>query len=387
MNDKRLPYDREPNKGRECPGAFETGPGKRITGMTSLVHYDRARTALIKATEIDDVMEIRGQAAALKAYASQINDNAMEISLAEIKIRAERRAGEILRDMQKHKGGPAYGNRNAAKTTTNERSAVVLFPETDVVKPKTLAELQISLAQSSKWQKSASLPVEAFEKEIEEAKASGRPITSTAINRQVQRHVNRQQTATSRTTGAAQGLARVIYADPPWPYSNSGPANEADSYNRAERHYATMSIADICDFTDDTGRPVKDMAQDDAVLFLWVTSPFYLQCQPVIDAWGFTYKTGMVWDKQRPNFGYYVSVQHEHVLICTKGSCTPDRHSPMISSVQRIKKSRVHSEKPAEFRTIIERLYDGPYLELFGRAQAPGWTVLGNQVDAYRGAA
>ena len=76
--------------------------------------------------------------------------------------------------------------------------------------------------------------------------------------------------------------------------------------------------------------------------------------------------------------GSYVDVRHEFLLMCTRGSCVPDRLTPAIASVQRIQKSRVHSQKPDQFYALIERLYDGPYLELFARRARAGWTSFGN---------
>ena len=100
----------------------------------------------------------------------------------------------------------------------------------------------------------------------------------------------------------------------------------------------------------------------------------------VIEAWGFRYKTSLVWDKGRHNFGFYVSVRHELLLIATRGSCTPDVKKPQPKSVQAIKRSGRHSEKPEEFRTIIETLYThGAKVELFARKQSEGWTAWGNQ--------
>ena len=126
------------------------------------------------------------------------------------------------------------------------------------------------------------------------------------------------------------------------------------------------------------GRP----PYDDAVLFLWVTSPKLVDCWPVISAWGFTYKTSMVWNKVAHNYGNYVSVRHEFLLICTRESCTPDAPVPMPNSVVTERRSETHSEKPASFRTTIERLYPlGRRLELFGRRAVEGWTVYGNQLQ------
>jgi N6-adenosine-specific RNA methylase IME4 len=164
---------------------------------------------------------------------------------------------------------------------------------------------------------------------------------------------------------------RIIYADPPWRYGNIGP----DEYGPAERHYPTMSITELCEL----GEQIEEITDDNAVLFLWVTSPLLAECFPVIRAWGFKYKTSFVWDKVGHNFGHYNSVRHELLLVCTKGSCTPDV-SKLFDSVQSIEKSREHSEKPEQFREIIDTLYThGKRIELFSRTQVPGWEMWGNE--------
>ena len=116
-------------------------------------------------------------------------------------------------------------------------------------------------------------------------------------------------------------------------------------------------------------------------LFLWVTSPFLKKCFEVIEAWGFEYKTNFVWYKVKHNFGYYNSVRHEHLFICTKGSCTPD-NDKLINSVQTIERSKKHSEKPEKFREIIDTLYpNGKRIELFARNKAKGWDSWGNEIS------
>lgn len=166
---------------------------------------------------------------------------------------------------------------------------------------------------------------------------------------------------------------RVIYADPPWSYGNSGVIGN-DNYGHVQRHYPSMTIEELCAM----GTAVREMVEDDAVLFLWVTSPLLEECFPVIHAWGFRYKTSFVWDKVRHNFGHYNSVRHELLLVCTRGSCTPD--NPMLyDSVQTIERSEVHSQKPEAFRDIIDALYaHGRRIELFARTAAAGWEVWGN---------
>lgn len=173
------------------------------------------------------------------------------------------------------------------------------------------------------------------------------------------------------------GVFRVLYADPPWSYGNSGVINDSDGYGRAARHYPSMTIEELC------AMDVIEHVASDAVLFLWVTSPLLAECWPVIEAWGFSYKTSMVWDKVAHNYGSYVSVRHELLLICTRGSCLPDHPTPMPDSVVTVDRSAEHSEKPEIFRTIIDRLYDGDEtqkLELFARAAVTGWTAYGNEL-------
>lgn len=163
------------------------------------------------------------------------------------------------------------------------------------------------------------------------------------------------------------GKYRVIYADPPWSYDNSG--LEAS----AAKQYETMSTDDIC------AMPVRDMSTDNAVLFMWGTSPLLPDALRVIEAWGFTYKTSIVWDKDRPNYGNYVSVQHEFLFIATRGACTPDIDT-RPGSVLRLERTGRHSEKPNEFRTLIDMLYpNGPRIELFARTAADGWERWGNE--------
>ena len=125
--------------------------------------------------------------------------------------------------------------------------------------------------------------------------------------------------------------------------------------------------------------PIYDITESDAVLFLWVTSPLLFECASVINAWGFDYKASFVWDKIKHNMGHYNSVRHEFLLVCARGSCTPDVVK-LFDSVQTIERSDKHSEKPEEFRSIIDTLYPhGKRLELFARAKHEGWEVYGNQ--------
>jgi N6-adenosine-specific RNA methylase IME4 len=171
-----------------------------------------------------------------------------------------------------------------------------------------------------------------------------------------------------------EGKYRVIYADPPWEYESDR------TQGTPEDHYNCMSDNELFDYKVGGTRSVKDIADKDAVLFIWITVPLLPRVFAVINAWGFTYKASFVWDKQRHVFGHYNSVQHELLLVCTKGSCTPDAKK-LEDSVQSIRGSGVHSQKPEEFRELIDRIYTyGRRLELFRRGNAPeGWDTDGNE--------
>jgi N6-adenosine-specific RNA methylase IME4/predicted transcriptional regulator len=161
---------------------------------------------------------------------------------------------------------------------------------------------------------------------------------------------------------------RIVYADPPWSYGNTQP----DYHTEQRDHYPVMELQAICDL------PVAEWVEDDAVLFLWVTSPILEEAFDVIRAWGFNYKASFIWDKIKHNMGHYNSVRHELLLICTRGSCQPDVKT-LIDSVQSIERSNKHSQKPVEFYDIIETIYThGRRLEMFSRERREGWEAYGH---------
>lgn len=183
--------------------------------------------------------------------------------------------------------------------------------------------------------------------------------------------IGRRRTKVIQGQAVLEGKFRVVAADPAWPYRDRQPSGSS-----AEAHYETMTMEQIIEL------PVREHTYRDAVLFLWVPEThIYSNPGPrdAIENWGFEHKTGFVWDKVEHNRGHYISVRHEHLFICTRGSYLPEQLVPMIDSVQTIRRSAEHSEKPAEFYNIIKRLYPtGPHLEMFAREPREGWTVFGN---------
>lgn len=197
---------------------------------------------------------------------------------------------------------------------------------------------------------------------------------------EAKRELKKRQTM-DKVDALPDGQYRVIYADPPWKYNDKlelSTKNGGESYGPADAHYRQLSIDELCFLSDDSGRKVADLPADDAVLFLWTTSPILEDTFSVIKAWGFEYKTSFVWDKVKHNMGHYNSVRHEFLLVCTRGSCTPD-NSKLFDSVLSIERGE-HSAKPKEFREIIDTIYPhGPRIELFARERIAGWDAWGNQ--------
>ena len=168
-----------------------------------------------------------------------------------------------------------------------------------------------------------------------------------------------------------KGKYQVIYADPPWMYAQEQHSLK-EQVTTLETHYSSMLTEDICKL------PIGELTGKNAVLFLWTTSPKLFEAKLVIDMWGFDYKSSMIWDKVKHNVGYYVSVRHEFLLICTKGSCLPDSKK-LIDSVVSIERTK-HSEKPDRFYEIIEEMYKGKKIELFARKKRRGWDSWGKEV-------
>ncbi|RLD64000.1 MAG: hypothetical protein DRI84_09090, partial [Bacteroidetes bacterium] len=181
----------------------------------------------------------------------------------------------------------------------------------------------------------------------------------------------RKDSLTDKVPEFPKGKYRIIYADPPWQYNDK---QDISALGGATKHYPTMSIPELCSL------PVPSITDQNAVLFLWVTSPFLEDSFQVINAWGFKYRTSIVWDKDAHNMGHYVSVRHEFLLICVQGSCTPDTNK-LFHSVVTLKRDNIHSHKPEFFREMIDRMYfNGNKIDLFARTKPTDqWEVWGNQ--------
>lgn len=174
----------------------------------------------------------------------------------------------------------------------------------------------------------------------------------------------------------------AILIDPPWKwyaYSEKGLGKSA------ERHYPTMTIEEIC------ALPVADYAAKDCALFLWIRWPNIFDAKTVMDAWGFEY-SGLAWEwikrsletgKYAFGGGYGTRKNVEPCLLARRGA--PRRLDRRVRDFI-VSPAREHSRKPDVQYERIERLFKGPYLEMFARQQWPGWDSWGDETEKFEAA-
>ena len=172
----------------------------------------------------------------------------------------------------------------------------------------------------------------------------------------------------------------TIMADPPWRFQNST-GKVAPEHKRLNR-YGTMTLPEI------QALPVDRIADSMSHLYLWVPNALLPDGLAVMQAWGFTYKSNIVWHKIRKDggsdgrgVGFYFRNVTELILFGVRGknARTLDPGRSQVNMIQTRK--REHSRKPDEQYDIIEACSPGPYLELFGRGVRNGWSTWGNQAD------
>jgi len=172
-------------------------------------------------------------------------------------------------------------------------------------------------------------------------------------------------------------LYSTILADPPWQFQNRT-GKMAPEHKRLLR-YPTMAVKEIMDL------PVQEVAAECSHLYLWVPNALLAEGLRVMAAWGFTYKSNLVWYKVRKDggpdgrgVGFYFRNVTEMILFGVRGgmrTLAPGRRQVNLLSTQK----REHSRKPDEIFDLIERCSPGPYLELFARFERDGWDQWGNE--------
>lgn len=382
--------------------------------MTDLVKYDEACRAIAEAKAVDEVKDIRDKAEAMRTYARQAKNRDLEVNAAEIRMRAERRLGEMI-VVQKESVGLNRGGGNGSNQFRATRS------ETEQVAPDklpTLAEAGIDRKLSMRAQKMAAVPEIKFEqllggwRKTVEAENERVSVDLLRHGEEEQKRKNRRDLASALADTSAQlGNGKrypCIYADPAW-------KRKAGIGDRSyENHYPTAEWDRILEL------PIKDMLQADAWGFIWVPRAHMFALHPVkydarIDgaeiievtvptplawaiarAWGFdSYSTCFVWtktDEEHPDdhgTGLIAYDQDEILLLFKRGRGLPKPATTEKFGSNHRERSKPlgHSRKPEFYRRMIATMTGGvPVLELFARVDAEhplpkNWDAWGNQAE------
>ncbi|HYZ76062.1 MAG TPA: MT-A70 family methyltransferase, partial [Gaiellaceae bacterium] len=162
------------------------------------------------------------------------------------------------------------------------------------------------------------------------------------------------------------GSFELVYADPPWQLGNP------DGPYAPENHYPTLPLEEI--------KQLAVPAAEQALLFLWAVNCLLPHALEVMQAWGFTYKTNLVWNKGSIGLGVWTRNQHELLLVGRKGDYPPPHPEDLPASIISARRG-AHSEKPELVYELLERAYpQASKLELYARTRRPGWTAWGNQL-------
>jgi N6-adenosine-specific RNA methylase IME4 len=354
--------------------------------LPALIRYDAACRALAEAVSVDEIMLIHDQARALAACARIAKNRDLEADAVVLRMRAVRRL-DRLRQAQKETIGLAKGGEQYHGTGVSETPVL-----------PTLASQGIDKNLAKQARALGALSDEKFETVV----ADVHDKISRAVRNAV-REVEIQQERESYAARVEEGCtiadlealaatayrASVIYCDAPSEYETYSGKGKQRS---AEKYYDTESSAEL----KAKAPLIQKLAAKDCVLLYWTSGPHNAAALDVIAAWGFEYKTGaFVWIKTKSSAGT-VELEElrpadlhlgaglsgsranaEIVLLATRGRpkrLTADIHQVVIAPVGG------HSAKPEEVRHRIERLFPGPYLELYGRKPALGWIVWGNEI-------
>lgn len=284
--------------------------------------------------------------------------------IAEAVLDAEVRIGELMRDVPKASGG----DRRSEDFKSNSG---VIFEKT---KAEVIAEAGFTPMQVSRFETLAAHP-EIVEQAKTEARESQEVVTRSDVLSKIKKEqrkelIQRQVEEIEKgNIEKPDGLFDVIAVDPPWNY---GTSFDADG-RRVANPYPEM--------TQEQLKALEIPAKDNCVMFLWTTQKFIWDAKELLDTWGFTYRSMIVWDKEKIGMGDLIRMQCEFCLVGIKGSPVfKDNHS--VRDIIR-EPRREHSRKPEEFYRIVDSLCAGRKLDFFSREERKGWFSYGNDTKKF----
>lgn len=336
-----------------------------------------AERALAEVATAQDAVSLIDLAEAARVFAKQAKLGTASVNHATaIKLKAERKLAEVV-DRGQAEGSIATQKDGGPKN--HVRTPDMVPPTISDPAPKRPATLDDIGVDRRRLNEARAIRDTYTENEIDEIveEATDRDITvarSELLARArrekqlEQRRKRDAELADNPPDLAAMSTFPILYVDPPWRYEY------AISHSREiENQYPTMTHQELCD--------MHVPADDDAVLLMWVTSPKLSEGLALMKAWGFDYRTSMVWVKDRIGMGYYARQRHELLLIGRKGDnpgLVPEE-TRRPDSVVEAPRGR-HSAKPEAMYDLIDAMWPNhPKVELFARVRREGWTSWGNQ--------
>jgi len=331
--------------------------------IMELVKYDAACRAIAEARNIDEVKGMADKAAAMLEYARQAKNKELEGHAAEIRLRAERRLGQMLKEQRETVGLGKPGR----KIDITSGEVVISRPE--------LKELGIDHKLSSRAQQMAAVPEKEFEEKLTELKdeieQSTSRITTNILKRGEQKERDKNLANYSKPL---DGTYSTIVIDPPWEMQK---ITRAVRPNQVGMDYPTMNYEELKEF------PVKGIVAENCMLFLWTTQKHLPFSFDLLEEWGFKYIFTMVWHKPGGIQPYNLPQYNcEFVLFGRKGGIDflDTKAFPTCFNGAR----REHSRKPTEFYEMISRVTPGPRIDIFSREKRDGFTGWGNQDELFK---
>jgi N6-adenosine-specific RNA methylase IME4 len=354
---------------------------------TALSRYDAVCYALAEVKNLAEIKGIADKMTALKEYARCANNRELEIDAAELRIRAEHRLGQMMDALGLKAGKPKRGlkaGKPKRKGFLNNPLPLFGVPKSDEPVRPTLAQMGIDKNLANRARKLASIPDRVMESKIAswrqkaERDAGRVSVNFLRKDRQTSLHV---RTSAGGSVDDLQQLtaagfrATAILVDPPWKLLTRG--NHGGG--RTDQHTRTDGLDLI------KALPVAQLAAPDAILCMWIADWCPEAAFEVLKASGFVHKTtAFIWAKQKESgegwhigTGQWTSPSSENCWLATRGK--PKRLNGHVRQLI-VAPATEQSLKPDEIHDRIERLVEGPYLELFASRQRRGWVTWGQEV-------
>jgi len=333
--------------------------------MNELARLDQTRQQIDAATSIAEVKDIRDKLEALRSYARSSGQGREQInSIAEAKVEAECKGGELLAALPREQG------KRTDQTSPHGGGKFSIYKSA-------IDNSNISSTTAERWQIMKLVSVEERNNYYRKTRGDDRKTINSAdvyrFGLTLKPHEVGDPPAVEPNT------YHCIVVDPPWQMQK---IEREERINQAGFDYPTMSVAELADATHPKwhGAAPAALAADDCHLYLWTTQKRLPEAFGMVEAWGFKYQCMMTWVKNVGFTPFSWMYSTEHVLFCRKGNL------PLLKNGLRLDfkaKVREHSRKPNEFYELVRRASPSPRIDLFGREPREGFDVWGSEINKF----